>query len=170
MPTPWEIAKELLKEDIVAGFITPSMPPAQVFDLREEYGNVNYENFRTNLNSLRKKLDKLGKKARESTVAVAHDRELHPIRKNPPGFKYPRWNGSEAERFLKIDVKDGKNKDMTPLQLHGTRLAYQAFPSDVFRKHIQQEVRSGKETPYWLNKKAAKKRKEKMHEAELVIE
>jgi hypothetical protein len=170
MPTSWEIAKELLKEDIVAGFVTPSMKPSEVFILREEYECVEYTNFRSNLNSLRKKLKKMGKEAEESTVAVAHDRTLYPVRINQPGFKYPRWNGSEAERLLKLDVNDGKNERMLPKQLHETRLAYQAFPLEVFRKHILQEARSRKETPYWLAKKTAIKRKEKMDEPELVLE
>jgi hypothetical protein len=42
---------------------------------------------------------------------------------------------------------------MKPQELRMTRLEYQRFPKDVFRKHIHQEVRSLNETPYWLVKK-----------------
>jgi hypothetical protein len=39
-----------------------------------------------------------------------------------------------------------------------SREEYQAFPLEVFRKHLHQEVRSRVETPYWLEYKAKKKR------------
>ena len=52
---------------------------------------------------------------------------------------------------------------MKPQELRMTRLEYQRFPKDVFRKHIHQEVRSLTETPYWLVTKMKKQeQKDKM--------
>jgi hypothetical protein len=49
---------------------------------------------------------------------------------------------------------------MLPEELHLTKAAYyECFPLLIFQRHIYQEVRSRKETPYWLGKKAAKKRR-----------
>jgi hypothetical protein len=45
---------------------------------------------------------------------------------------------------------------MQPQELRITRLEYQRFLKDVFRKHIHQEVRSLTETPYWLVTKMKK--------------
>jgi hypothetical protein len=155
MSTPWEIAKELLKEDIASGYVPRTMKPAVVADLRIEYQRVKYTNFRNNLNRLRQTLGTQSDAATFDDAAVAHDRLIHPIRMNNP----PRWNGSEAEGLLKRDVDEGKHLRMMPRQLRQTNDAYKVFNLDVFRNHIHQEVRTRKETPYWLAKKAAIKRK-----------
>lgn len=159
MTTPWLIAKELLKEDIISGYALPSMGPEEVAELRWEYERVPFKNFKVNLNRLRKDLDNKSDLATNDDFAVAHDRRLHPVSINPPGFSYPRWNGSEAERLLKIEVDNGSHARMPPRALHKTEGAYQCFPIGIFRNHIYQEVRSRRETPYWLAKKAAIKRK-----------
>ena len=73
MSTPWDIAKELLKEDICAGMVPPTMAPKDVYEMRVEYQEVMYENFRNNLNSLRKALDKLKNKADVDSAGIEHD-------------------------------------------------------------------------------------------------
>jgi hypothetical protein len=70
------------------------MEISDIWELREEYQDVEYTNFRANLNSLRKKLTKQGNEADESGKAVAKDRDLYPVKTNPPGSTNPRWNGS----------------------------------------------------------------------------
>jgi hypothetical protein len=71
---------------------------------------------------------------------------------------------------LKINIQAGKNNEMEPKELRESRLAYQDFTLKVFRKHIYQQVRTDRETPHWLAKKAAKKNGEKIEEAELVLD
>jgi hypothetical protein len=141
-----------LKEDIVSGYVVPMMKPAAIHPLRIEYQNVKYENFSANLNRLRKTLGSQSDEALFDDAAVAHDRQLHPIRCNNP----PHWDGSEDQRLLKIDINTGKHLRMQPRQEND---AYQVFSLDVFRNHIHQEVRSRKESPYWVAKKAVKQRK-----------
>jgi hypothetical protein len=170
-PTAWEIAKELLKEDIVSGLVLPTMAITEIHHLRVEYQRVPYTNFRTNLNNLRKLLRYQVNEAVASAEGLAKDQEKYPVQENAPGSnKPPRWQGSEAERLLKIDVDAGKHDWMTPKELHESSVAYLSFTLEVFRKHIYQLERTGKETPYWLAKKAAKKRKEELEEAELVLD
>jgi hypothetical protein len=72
MSTPWEIAKELLKEDILSGYVAPTMKPVKVHDLCIEYQCVVYKNFRSNLLNLTRALGKQSDAATEDDAAVAH--------------------------------------------------------------------------------------------------
>jgi len=72
---------------------------------------------------------------------------------------YPRWQGSEAEALLKIEIDDGEHMKMKPEELHKTRKEYEDFLLTVFRKHIYQAIRSCKDTAYHLAKKEKKNQK-----------
>ena len=52
----------------------------------------------------------------------------------------PRWEGSEAERFLKQDIADKKHVGVLPNDLYKSRPEYQVFTLAKFRGHIKQEV------------------------------
>ena len=156
--TLWELAKEILIVEISEGRVMQAMGPKQVYAMREEYGRVDYRKFSRNLNSLRKSLDKVQEKAAVDEAAVAHDQRLYPINVDNPSASYPRWGGSEASRLLKIDIDEELHLTKTPKQLRLYRDEYKAFPLDVFRKHIHQEVRSRLSTAYWLVKQQAKRR------------
>ena len=86
---------------------------------------------------------------------MLHDWEVYLVRKNALGM-YPHWDGSEAQRLVKIEFNDGKNNTMAPSKLCVTREEYNSYPVDVFRKHIHQEVRSHRVTAYWLARKQEK--------------
>ena len=109
-----------------------------------------------NLNSsLRKTCNNLKDKASVNNAAVIHDRKLCPPVINSrvtAVLPYPRWDGSESQRLLKLDVNDGMHKRMVPCKLRDTRDEYRFFPLDVLGKHIHQEVRSRRKTAYWLVK------------------
>ena len=138
MTTPWEIAKELLKEDFCAGMLPCTLGPSDVWDLRDEYRAVRYENFRTNLNKLRNKLESQQISAASDDAALQRYIGSNPVNMNPTGgMNYPRWDLSDAQRLLKEDIAAERHKAMKPQELRMTRLEYQRFPKDVFRKHIQ---------------------------------
>jgi hypothetical protein len=159
-PTLWEIAKEILVQEIGSGKIPHTMGPMDVHGLRLEYRAVDYTKFRTNLNNLRKALIALKGKATVDSEAFAYDQRMHPpAAANPPDFNYPSWDRSDAKRLLKIDVSEGRHNQLTPRQLWGTQLEYKVYPLDVFRKHIHQEVRNRRESSYWLNRQRKKKKK-----------
>jgi hypothetical protein len=119
--TPWEIAKEILIQEISEGRVLETMGPKDVYVMKEEYQRVEYKKFRTNLNSLRKAPNKLKNTAAIDIAAVVHDWRLHPINMDNPNFPYPRWDGSDAQRLLKIDVAAEKQKTQKPKDLRLTQ-------------------------------------------------
>jgi hypothetical protein len=139
-------AKRILEAELKKGTIpldASDMAPDVVYLQHPEFATFQYEKFRDNLNKLRKKIK--GKKTRSEldSLALQRDRKSHPKpEKNNRGE--PRWEGSEAERLLKLDVDNGKHNAMTPRNLHKSRKEYQDYALDVFRKHIHQEVKTRK--------------------------
>ena len=71
------------------------------------------------------------------------------------------WHGSDAEAFLKQDVKEGRHLTSRPKELFTTRTEYKEFEYQNFRKHVHQEARSAKEAPYWMRQKEKKEKKNK---------
>jgi hypothetical protein len=135
--------------------------------MRDEYQAVEYENFRTNLNKLRKKLESQQSSAASDNAALQRYMGSNPVNMNPTGgMEYPRWDLSDAQRLLKEDIAAERHKTMTPQELRMTKLEYQHFPKDVFQKHIHQEVRSLTETPYWLVKKNEEARSKRQEESQ----
>jgi len=71
----------------------------------------------------------------------------------------PRWEGSEAERLLKLDMEEGLHKVLRPQEPIYNHPEYAGWPLEVFRNHIHQNMRSKLETPYWMAKRAEKEAK-----------
>ena len=67
------------------------------------------------------------------------------------------WDGSEAQQLLKLDIEMGRHKRLKPELLWVTRPQYQEFKLEKFRGHIHQQLRSTRETNYWIVKKKKKK-------------
>lgn len=133
-------AKELLAQDIIDGVIPEDMHWTDVFFYRPEYALSDYGRFRDRLKSLRSQISDARVRASRDEEALAHDRKLFPV----PAQNYrrePRWEGSAAESWLRIDVSEGKHKEQKPQILHVSRPAYLEFPLDAFRTHIYQEER-----------------------------
>ena len=65
----------------------------------------------------------------------------------------PRWEQSEAERLLRVDMNEDKHKTMRPNELYNSRTEYtNNYPLTVFRKHIDQEERRRKMLSYYAAK------------------
>jgi hypothetical protein len=160
MAAPWEVVKELLQQDFCAGMLPRTMGPPEVYEMRNEHQAVECVKFRTNLNKLRKLLEFQQSSAASDDAALQNYMGLNPVNMNSTGgMNYPCWDLSDAQRLLKEDIAVERHKAMQPQELRMTRLEYQRFPKDVFRKHIHQEVRSLTETPYWLVKRMQKQEK-----------
>ena len=151
-------AKELLKKDIEEGRVTEQMQPHQVYEMHPEYKRYKYTNFTANLGSLKGAINDSHKHADFDDAALANDERLHP-RSATTTAGLPRWDGSEAQGLLKMDVDDGKHDSMQPKDLYESRVEYEVFSLEVFRKHIYQETRKCVETPYWAHKRELKKKK-----------
>lgn len=84
MPDKWRDsqAKAILWEALLSGKITEAMGPKEVFQLNDEFKKFKYENFRSNLLSMRKSL-KDGSLLKKKTV---------------------KWGKSDAKRLLRDDI------------------------------------------------------------------
>ena len=156
--TAWEIAKPLLEKDYLSGDATDDMSLQQVIDLRpREYGAVPRRNFGSNWSALKKRIRNHKDQAFEDACYLEHDKLLYVFAKEDPSC----WHGSEAQRLLPGDLEavvvDGNlPDDNKPKKIWLSREEYSTFDLDVFRKHIHQELRKQKETPYWTYKKKQK--------------
>jgi hypothetical protein len=144
-------AKKHLLQDLDIGLITDDMDPRVAYNRRPEFQEFEFRTFRDRLRDYQKK------KAEKGLRAYSERQEMHDDLRNhvPQTHDHrgiPRWEGSEAQRLLAIDVEAGTDRSMTPLELWRTKPAYQAFDKDVFRGHIYQERRRQKFLK-WLDTK-----------------
>ena len=153
-------AKGLLEEDLKSGRIPlddADMTAEEVYMQRTEFAEFKFEQFETNLDSLRKvHLDKIDR-ANSDSAALAHDRGPNCRPKKTHNYRgEPRWDGGEAERLLKLDITANKHKRMKPELLRLTKIAYQQYDLKVFRDHIDQELKARKFLTYHRAKKNQK--------------
>jgi hypothetical protein len=140
--------------------IWPAEPPTtwglrEVIALRPEiYGKVKAQNFGANWRKMKERVSRDRNRSEEDEATYLHDMTIHTLAADLPGF----WDGSEAQRLLKKDIKRGRHTRYKPEMLRLKRAEYQEFELDKFRQHIYQETRADKETPYWVYKKAKKER------------
>jgi len=151
------LAKRLLWKDLFNGDIplySDEMGPQEVYLQRPEFSDFAYEKFRDHLNDLRKKVIEDKERAISDSAALAHDRQIFP--KKPTNHRgEPRWEGSEAERLLHVNMDNKKHEVMAPKELYQTRKEYyENYSLDVFRGHIYQEQRCRKYIAYRKQKSA----------------
>lgn len=133
-------AKRLLSEQIIAGIVTDDMDWKQVYSSNDVYTATSRRKFYGRLHGLRGQIRDAKQRASADEKGLRHDRRQFPTPKTNHRGK-PRWEGSDADKWLKEDVKAGVHKHNRPSQLYRTRDAYQEFPLAVFCKHVYQEVR-----------------------------
>ena len=95
--------------------------------------------------------------------ALAKDLGRHP----PPARNLKgqlRWEGSDAQQYLKEDIENEKHKYVgyTPRHFRTMRPCYLLFDLDVFRKHIDQSKQTRKEFGKTPGQAAAKKNHRKV--------
>jgi hypothetical protein len=146
---PWHnsAAQRMLCRSLESAEIPGDMKPRAVYDTfcapHSEFDGFLYAKFASRLRYMRTQLNNQDDRAAIEMADMNHDRLLFPVLAvNHHGE--PRWDGSEAERFLKIDIAEGRHTTMTPRDLHATRTAYQQHVLQRFRSHIYQQVRKSK--------------------------
>ena len=144
--------KEKLVADLVSGHVpikAKDMKPEVVYNLPDRFELFHkfpYEQFRNNLNRLRKTHQALFSYAKSDYEALMRDRTLHP-KKTVDNRGKPVWDESEAQFFLRQDRKAARQameQGIEPLsneQLYASRSAYQRFDKKTFLQHIDQERR-----------------------------
>jgi hypothetical protein len=157
-------AKLCLRELIDAGEIDEDSDPEDAYFLclREypeefEYYDYHDNDFPGKLKSLFNTWTEDTKKAVFDEKAFAHDMKLFPPNQiNSRGE--PRWEGSEAEAFLREDFAAGKHKanNIKPRDFQKTRPEYLEHDKDSFRDHIYQEDRRIRYNNYLNDKREEK--------------
>jgi hypothetical protein len=162
-------AKEQLMADLQSGYVPldrMEMMPKVVYQLREEYRTVSYETFRNNLNRLRNKYNEEQKFSTADAKGLARDRLLHPTAPcNQRGI--PRWEGSDAQKFLKADMDQQwfTTKEERKALYKSRKEYYKNFPFKIFYKHVDQEERLRKFKAYLKDKsEKEQKKREKARE------
>jgi hypothetical protein len=177
MGKPWKLCKRQLEDDIVHQLIPDEWEPERVHSFRAIYMVVDTIRFKANLATLRNKCAKELNRAILDDHAFQHDASLvvavarggvddSSTSQEHRSNKTLRWEGSAAKRLLKQDMDDQQLMDMKPATLQATRAAYGAFDPLVFRKHVHQEKRSRKESPYWAKRKEKKDKKKNKNKKE----
>jgi len=163
---PWKHseAKKSLVRDMADGKLD-GLKPAEVCLFREEHQEHKCSNFASNLKNHQQNFAEKNQLATEDAAALAHDLALGARVNNKP---HPIWQGSEAERLLKLDIDIGKHLDLEPSSLQQTQHEHGLHPLNVFCDHIHQELRARKERPCWMARRKEKeeaKQKEKIEQA-----
>lgn len=134
-------ARALLRADLLAGRISMDGSvhrPAYVYGTRPEYSDTNRGKFARRLRALRSQLTVQMNRADVDYHAFVNDL---PIIRAARREGVPRWMGSEAEKYLRHDVLNGRHNSMEPHELFQSREEYLEFEDyNIFRKHIHQEV------------------------------
>jgi hypothetical protein len=164
MPTekkeiPWAKSrgKEMLAAMIMIGDVDKHTNYERLYDSEPEFKKYKIHNFKSNVKNLIAALAKKEDHATFDHIAATNDAIRFP-RSQVTSRGYPYWDTSEALAWLKPDVKNGVHETMTMEEFHNSRDAYLAFPKDIFRKHVHQEVSSRLQKSYWI-KKMQKKEK-----------
>jgi hypothetical protein len=117
---------------------------------------------RTDFRNNSKRLWESIKKAKEAVAfdrqALTHDMQLYP-RQSVTERGHVRYAGSDIERLLKLDVKEGRSKGVLPRTLWISRPEYIEMPLHIFRDHKSREDRYLVETVGWQKVRNDKERK-----------
>jgi len=119
------------------------MGSEEAFKLYPEFKDFDGEClFSSRLSSARRAHRKLHHHSTEEAEMLRKDRLVCP-RPTHNGRGEPQWEGSDAQRFLIQDMKDGTHKRFfSPTEFWQSREEYyKVFTRDTFRKHIHQQDR-----------------------------
>jgi len=164
-------ARKLLYDELVDGRIPvdyKKMGPAEVFftyagTTEFQMNGMSYDaTFRSRLLALRNIVKREMQRAKKDKNALRIALKNYP----PPANDHhgrPQWNGSVAQILLKLDVANGKHRQMKPHELRTLpfRQEHMLHSVDEFRWKLQQEIRTQKYL-YTLKYRAEEKLRETM--------
>jgi hypothetical protein len=112
------------------------MGPRVVYDTKSVlFKEFVYENFRSNLNTLRKKVKGDKDSAAFDSAALQNNKRRHPAAAIT-ARGHIHWHGSEAKRVLREDLDKGLEELMDPEDLWNFRDEYMMFLLAFFCRHI----------------------------------
>lgn len=139
-------AKKLLEQYLRDGTIPLSgreMGSQEVYRFHPSFAEYPYESFPKRLAKLRSEARTKTRSANSEIDALNQDRAHFPVQAESANGIL-RWEGSDAEALLKLDVANQLHEKMTPRELYHSREVYQLYKLKKFRGHIHQEVKRGK--------------------------
>jgi len=149
-------ARKLLLDDLKSNRVSRDVTAndaEQVYIKRPEFMKYEFDKFLGYLKSLREIVNKKQSNSDRDAAAYQKDRLIHPIRSHNSRGE-PRWAGSEAERLLALDLKDGLlDQFQSKMDFHASRAEYRQFGLTKFRKHIHQKQRTDKFVAYYSDRK-----------------
>ena len=149
-PVPWRKsqARHLLEQDLLNDVILINnyeMGPAEVYGQRPEFAEHSYTSFPRRLQALRDQCAIQLNRRQDDITAFENDAQFRArIIQQRDALPLSRWEGSDAERLLKVDITNNLHEQLLPKELHASRNENQQFSLRVFRGHIHQEVKRRK--------------------------
>mmetsp|Transcript_7183 Transcript_7183/g.11360 ORF Transcript_7183/g.11360 Transcript_7183/m.11360 type:complete len:259 (+) Transcript_7183:79-855(+) len=138
-------ARRLLYKDVEDGNVPDDMNERDVYVMRAEYSAYDFKKFSRRLNAIRNIISDLNTRADEDQAAFLAFVATHEVsvfdRKG-----HIHWQGSEAQKLAKVDIKDGKFKGKGSYRaMYSLREEYhESFDFDIFSDKIRQEIKTGK--------------------------
>jgi hypothetical protein len=122
----------------------PTMAIKDIYNLHDEFKKYDIDKFAGRLKAIRDKIKELNSRADEDLVAFKNYKQNHAV--SMYSHKgYIQWQGSDAQKFLLMDIEAGKHNELKPKVLWESRRAYMdTFPLHVFRSKLEQEIRTAK--------------------------
>jgi len=145
-------AKQLVSQDLIDGLI----PLEGHFDAKEIFkehyeGHEFFKNFPFDQERYTARIERIRKAIAKLQTWAEYDSQklLEDLAKQPRPEKNIRgelrWDGSEAQELLKLDMEHGLHLQMKPSKLRDTRAAYKLFGIRVFQQHIDQAKTAAKD-------------------------
>ena len=160
-------AKIIIQDDLRSGVLPATAQELSaksawdlVYSHLVEFHGVEYAQYRTNLNQMRKAYKKKFEDAEWVKEAIAHDLQF---RKTADANGLPLFHLSRAAKKLRKDMERGLHNTMKPKQFWRTRPEYQAYSLKIFREHIYQQVRRFKFENYLEDKRLEKEKEREEH-------
>ena len=161
-------AKHLIVQDMMDGLVPYDVRIQNVRRLFDQmYANQpEFENFPFDKERYRDRITRIQKAVQRLKWASVYDKQclaearaIYPKQTHGPTGRI-LWEGSDADKFLALDMAEGKHLQMKPSQLRLTRECYLLFTPRRFSKRIDQKKEAAK--PYGTNPlQAAAKREHK---------
>jgi len=137
--------RRLLESDLQSNRICDATDWRTVYHLRPEFavGETPEEALRLfegRLYRARQRHKRQRNLAASELAMLQHDRQQHPVPTTDRRTGEPRWDGSEAQRLLKIDVKNKVHETMSRTAFYNSRPEYQEFSKATIDRKVPQEV------------------------------
>ena len=159
-PQTWESSEA--KRHLQARLDNPNddihqMLPEEVYKSCELYHEYKKANFKSNLRRLKAATQKKNAHIEFDRQAV----DKLPKRPMVTNAGHPFWDGSDAQRILKLGLLNGEYQGMKPMDVYNQNNKFKKFPLHIFRNHFYKAQASKKSSAYWQMRQKLKKNRAK---------